>query len=702
MYAARMQSAIIESSSKNLKILEKLWVKMGLSNDEIDERIKTVNDKITKITTEMVECDIDNMKMIEENCDVLKQKILDLQEKLSSRDLQVLPSKSSTLMEQYNNLKQFLMRLEKKRAEIMEQFRPLMEEEKALAQKLDMLLVVVDEDAIPDEDLKFKIEENIRKMNLVKEDRELRMFKMKEQVVQLLDTLGIDMNATSLSAVLDGDSMGYSLRPGDLKKVELSIEEFTKELDNKRIEVKTLIREIFRLYARLNISPSGFHILLSSGKMDDVDNLIQEQKLNELKMEKVRLIRIMEKNVKDVLDNAMVEVSVLWKECYVGEQEKSAFIAKIGSYSDEHVKKLEVVDHEIAGLNAFYTKHKKTFQIFSKFMELCELAKDLKERLQDPSRLFKSRGQTLLIEEQDRKKVNTIPKRKDELLALVEVNGDLKILDSTLSVVVETNAQMILDLFPPMTPNAAKKTISRTTYEKSEAKSSTPFQIKKCVTTPTSSKTKRLGKFYTSPVGRNVTKALRATPRLAKRLPVSATKIPKEVTLASLNKVKTNEINSDYINEDVFCDNIPLSSTMCKASTGFVMGEVLGKTDDLDNNNKPGFRVLPREKLIKSEKAPLGESRIQEVHTLISPKKKRKLRRSNSISDLVNKERLEQLLAFKSARKTASKRARKSKSCTDSRSEEKVQVKLVYHQPIEPSTSFLRDVSVDENCFFKK
>ena len=102
--------------------------------------------------------------------------------------------------------------------------RLLIEEERALAQKLDMLPVFVAEDTIPDEIVKFKIEENVRKMILVKEDRELKMFKMKEQVVDLLDTLGIDMNATSLSAVLDGGGLCNSLKPSDLKKVELSIE----------------------------------------------------------------------------------------------------------------------------------------------------------------------------------------------------------------------------------------------------------------------------------------------------------------------------------------------------------------------------------------------------------------------------------------------------------------------------------------------
>ena len=99
-------------------------MKMGLSKDDIDERIETVSDKITKITTEMVECDEDNKRMIEGNCRDLRRKIHDLQGKLKScRELHVFPSDCFTLMEQYSNLKQILVKLEKNRLEIMEQFR---------------------------------------------------------------------------------------------------------------------------------------------------------------------------------------------------------------------------------------------------------------------------------------------------------------------------------------------------------------------------------------------------------------------------------------------------------------------------------------------------------------------------------------------------------------------------------------------------
>merc|ERR1712096_314183 len=53
-YAENLDKLIRESCIANLKELEELWITMGLSTEEIDERMDTVRSKISDITTEMV------------------------------------------------------------------------------------------------------------------------------------------------------------------------------------------------------------------------------------------------------------------------------------------------------------------------------------------------------------------------------------------------------------------------------------------------------------------------------------------------------------------------------------------------------------------------------------------------------------------------------------------------------------------------
>merc|ERR550519_2350598 len=111
---------------------------------------------------------------------------------------------------------------------------------------------------------------------------------------------------------------------------------------------------------------------------------------------------------------------------------------------------------KLVGFN-YQRLHKDTFSKLSAFIDLCDLAHDLKERMKDPSRLFKNRGKALMREEQDRKKVNTIPRRKEELLALAEHKGNLMIYDEMMSTYVEDQALIYEELFPQVSSRVKSK-----------------------------------------------------------------------------------------------------------------------------------------------------------------------------------------------------------------------------------------------------
>ena len=64
---------------------------------------------------------------------------------------------------------------------------------------------MIDEDTMPEKEAVAQVEDSLKKMIRVKEERETHMFTMKEKIVLLLDTMGMDLNATTLSSVLDGD-----------------------------------------------------------------------------------------------------------------------------------------------------------------------------------------------------------------------------------------------------------------------------------------------------------------------------------------------------------------------------------------------------------------------------------------------------------------------------------------------------------------
>ena len=87
---------------------------------------------------------------------------------------------------------------------------------------------------------------------------------------------------------------------------------------------------------------------------------------------------------------------------------------------------------EVVKVQEDLNKHEETLQKWHTFLERCRLAHDLSLRQQDPARL-KNRGNALMQEEKDRKKVNMLPSLKEELLAVPGYCADNILLEKRLS-----------------------------------------------------------------------------------------------------------------------------------------------------------------------------------------------------------------------------------------------------------------------------
>ena len=122
-YAEKLDSSIRASYISSVKELSMLWIRMGLSKEEIETRITTVVMKISDITTEMVECDRENTMKLEEACCNLKKDIRVMKRKLKKPGDSDTLSEELTLLEQLKLLKSNLSSLEEERNEIMGEFR---------------------------------------------------------------------------------------------------------------------------------------------------------------------------------------------------------------------------------------------------------------------------------------------------------------------------------------------------------------------------------------------------------------------------------------------------------------------------------------------------------------------------------------------------------------------------------------------------
>jgi len=660
-YAEELDSRIRASYISNVKELSMLWDKMGLSTEEIETRIATVVLKISDITTEMVECDRENKMKIEEVCNNLKKDIRVMRRKLKkSGELDIL-SDGLTLLEQQKLLKLNLLSLERERNEIMGEFRSIIEEERTLAAKLGLEAVMIDEDTIPEKEDISKVENNLRNLVRVKEERETKMFTMKERIVALMDTLGMDMNATMLSLALDGEEELDSLKLSDLQSIQHTMDELEKSLEEKKVEVRELLKDITSMYTRLDI-PQTEQCPLSTGRVCGEEELIKEGNLYQLKEEKSRLENLKIANMRIIIGNAKSELSELWEACMVGEEEREAFL---NNPNDDADNMLAAIENEIIRLQNYQRLHKDTFSKLTTFFELCDLAQDLKERMKDPNRLFKNRGKALVREEQDRKKVNSIPKRKEELLALAEHKGNLMIYDEMMSTYVEDQALIYEELFPQVSSRVKTKQSSSLSSTKGGKSFTTPMHGNR---TASPRSTKKLGKFYKSPVPRSSNRTLRTPQSMhttvrAKRMidssPVarSSSRMTRSNTTLGMSKNNVerkmknpNLFHDGTINESAFSENVPYNSTVCMNSTTTNRTMLPVNTMDTENDNTVVLSGLIdklvaardaavlQDKTLRQQNTSQGRDRRQPAQISkqdkSSNKSARKLRRSNSCSDL--------------------------------------------------------------------
>ena len=125
----------------------------------------------------------------------------------------------------------------------------------------------------------------------------------------------------------------------DLKSVQHTMEELTTTLDQKKVEVSALMKDIASLYVRLDM-PSSKQCPLSTGQVCGVEELIKEENLVQLKEEQMKLDRMKRKNMLVIINNAKSELAGLWEACLVGNDEKSHFLAGIEGETDEILAEL--------------------------------------------------------------------------------------------------------------------------------------------------------------------------------------------------------------------------------------------------------------------------------------------------------------------------------------------------------------------------
>merc|ERR550519_1979586 len=292
------------------------------------------------------------------------------------------------------------------------------------------------------------------------------MFAIKEEVIHLLDVLDLDLNTTSIEEMLIVDQDQFdTLQSKDVEAAQQTLNNLREKVEVKKNEVAGLLDKVRVLYDCL-VVPQERRSRLCIPHAFSLEELCKVDKVAAIREELAQLQATRKENMAEILGRAKDELEASWRCRMVGDWTQQMFWRNSAEDPEEELRRIEKETHNI---QEELDKHEETLNKVNIFLERCRLAQELRVRQQDPRRL-KNRGNALMQEEKDRKKVNALPSLKEELLRRVDKWGDIIIKDRKLSELIGSECSFLEQIYetslstsstrPPAKSSAA---MSRTT-----------------------------------------------------------------------------------------------------------------------------------------------------------------------------------------------------------------------------------------------
>jgi len=398
------------SLDKGLLELTKLWREIGIDNTTANERKKTVNFQFQNILDRMIKEEndwksrlLDSLASNSKLCVKLSREMgVDYEE----------PDSNLPLLALQVCVKGQAQNLEKMKELRMREVLSLKSKDEELCNRISMDPFYISSDVVPTTAQLEQLKDHIRRMEDEKFTREELFIELKESVVKLYEELEEEPVSDFEREIACEDADRFILSSANLGLVKDVLKSLQTQVKTNQKQHMMYVDKIESLYERLKMDMTEKFKFLSlhQGHGRSV--------LDDMKIEVDRLEEIKKANIEQFIINLRDELHGIWDDCYYSPDQRNDFEPLHSVDFTEDL--LEKHEEEVASMKLYYEQHKELFtrvaqrqEVWSKFMELERKAKD-------PSRLMNARGNSLLLEERERNKVNkALPRIEQELQALI-------------------------------------------------------------------------------------------------------------------------------------------------------------------------------------------------------------------------------------------------------------------------------------------
>lgn len=391
------------------KCLYTIWNEVGVDEDQRVNRAKQVWGYIFDVLEEIAK---EEKGLFED----IKERVKNYEEKITKISAELdLPSGeeiAGTLIFREENLRQRLDELNKMKHSRLKKFHQLQSLETSYCKILGMPSHNLSSTTgVPSEKDIYELQQHVDMLKEEKEHRQKKFIMLKKELTTILEITELTPETPLETKILSNKEDSISLSNETLKMCEeiLKKRKLEKtELENKKA---VLMDKLFVLWDILKVDKQEREKFLA----EHTDCCVST--INAIEKEIDRCENVKKQNIAKYIDALKNERLSLFEKCFIAQSEK-----KLSLFDANEVNEtvLEYYDNEVAKLRKYYKDTEHIIKKINKRRELWNLMTVFENKANDPNR-FKNRGGNLLKEERERKKLQKdLPNLENEIFQDIE------------------------------------------------------------------------------------------------------------------------------------------------------------------------------------------------------------------------------------------------------------------------------------------
>jgi len=390
--------------------LYSLWNELGLDSRNKRERNATIEKYFEELLDRMVEEEYAAKKKILDSLEVHTKKAFKLCKELGMTF--EAPDSSLVLVQYEQAVRHEAQRLGDIKEERMKEVKGLKRKDEKLCDRLAMDPFYVSSSTVPTTEQLHGLKDHIRMLEEVKFTRLEEFVKLKENILTMYNELEAEPVTELEREIACEDPDRFTLSERNLSSVSSILNSLEERNQlNKRTAMEA-VEKIDSLYERLELDKGEKVMFLSQNEGHSPSIL------HKLHLEIARLEEIKKANIEKFVTKLRNDLHKCWNDCFYSTQQRNSFEPLHCVEFTEEL--LELHEAELAKLKAYFEDNKELLIRVGQRQEVWKKAMELERRAKDPSRLMNARGNSLLMEEKERNKVNkTLPRLEQELEELI-------------------------------------------------------------------------------------------------------------------------------------------------------------------------------------------------------------------------------------------------------------------------------------------